>query len=245
MTHSSWMGSALVVPAGPVTAGLVTAGFVTAGLVSVGLVTAGFGAVGVLAGAGARWLLGRLRRGARVRPPGCEVGVTALWGTTGAAWAADVVPAAWLPVLLGLGWLGIAAAAVDLAHHRLPDALTLPALPAVLLLLVPLGSGAVARGVIGAGIAVAAHAVLHLFAPEAMGAGDVKLAAPLGAVLAAAAWPALVLAAVLAALITGCIATVGRCTRRLARGAAVPHGPSMLIAAWIVVSAAAIAAAPG
>lgn len=213
--------------------------------VSAVVVVAGFVAVGVLAGAGARWLLGRLRRGARVRPPGCEVGVAAVWGATGAAWAADMVAPAWLPVLLGLGWFGITAAAVDLAHHRLPDALTLPALPAAVLLLVPLGSGAVARGVIGAGIAVAAHAALHLLAPEAMGAGDVKLAAPLGAVLAAVSWPALVLAAVLAALITGCIATVGRCTRRLARGAAVPHGPSMLIAAWMVASGAAIAAAVG
>ncbi len=171
--------------------------------------------------------------------------MAALWGGTGAAWAAGVVPLAWLPVLLGLGWLGIAAAAVDLGYHRLPDALTLPALPVALLLLVPLGPGAVARGVAGAGIAVAAHAALHLLAPAAMGAGDVKLAAPLGAVLAAVSWPALVLAAVLAALITGCIATVGRCARRLAPGAAVPHGPSMLIAAWIVASGAAIAASTG
>jgi len=230
MTHSPGMGSAFVVTAGFVTAGFVTAGFVV---------------VGVLAGAGARWLLGRLRRGAQVRPPGCEVGVAAVWGATGAAWTAGLVPPAWLPVLLGLGWLAIAAAAVDLAHHRLPDVLTLPALPAALLLLVPLGAGAVARGVAGAGIAVAAHAALHLLAPGAMGAGDVKLAAPLGAVLAAVSWPALVLAAVLAALITGCVAIVGSCTRRLARGAAVPHGPSMLIAAWIVASGAAIAAAAG
>lgn len=196
-------------------------------------------ALGVLAGSGARWVLGRLRRGARVRPPGCEIAVGAAWAVLGGAWAGGGLPVRWLPVLLGLAWLGVAAGAVDLRHHRLPDALTLPALPAALLLLLPLGPGALGRALAGAAVAVGAHAVVHLIAPRWMGAGDVKIAAPLGAVLAAASWAALPLAAVLAALFTGLGAAAGLASRRLARGAPVPHGPSMLLAGWLVTVGAA------
>ena len=136
---------------------------------------------GLLAGAGARLLLRRLRRGTRVPPPWCELGVASAWGASGAA--AGPACWRWLPVLLALGWLAVAAGAVDVLAGRLPDALTLPALPVALLLLVPVGGDAVARGVAGAVVAVAAHAAVHLVAPAAMGGGDVKLAAPLGAVL--------------------------------------------------------------
>jgi len=202
-------------------------------------------AAGFAAGAGARLLLARLRRGVRVRPPVCELAVAVAWGASGGAWAAGALPAAWLPVLLGLGWLGVAAAAVDLAERRLPDALTLPALPAALLLVAPLGGEVVARAAAGAGVAVVAHAALHLVAPPAMGAGDVKLAGPLGAVLAAASWAALALAAVLAALLTAAVAVAGRCAGWVARGAAVPHGPSMLLVAWLVATGSAVSGAAG
>jgi leader peptidase (prepilin peptidase)/N-methyltransferase len=80
------------------------------------------------------------------------------------------------------------------------------------------------------------HAAVHLVAPAAMGAGDVKLAAPVGAVAAAASWEALVLAGVLAALSSGVVAGV-----RLSRGGGgvVPHGPSMLLAGLLVAAAGA------
>jgi leader peptidase (prepilin peptidase) / N-methyltransferase len=202
------------------------------GLVGPVLVVAG--AMGGAAGWAARLLVGRLRRGARAPRPWCEAVVAAGWASVGAGWAAGVLPPAWVPVLLGLSWLGAAAGVVDVLHRRLPDALTLPALPVALLLLLPAGPGAVLRGAAGAGIAAAAHAVVHLLHRRALGAGDVKLAAPLGAVLAAVSWPALALAAVLAALLTAVAAAVGLVTGRLARGASLPHGPSMLLAAWLV-----------
>ena len=197
---------------------------------------------GLVAGAVARWLLWRLRRGARVPPPWCEIGLATAWGTTGAAAGAGAVSAAWVPVLLALGWLAVAAAAVDVLHHRLPDALTLPALPAALVLLLPLGPAAVLRGAAGAAVATAAYAAVHVAAPRAMGAGDVKLAGPLGAVLAAAGWPALMLAALAAALLTGGIALVAVLLSGLdKRRGAVPHGPSMLGAGWLVTLMAAAA----
>jgi leader peptidase (prepilin peptidase)/N-methyltransferase len=188
---------------------------------------------GLCAGTGARLLLRRLRRGTRVPPPWCELGVASAWGASGAA----AVPVRWLPVLLALGWLAVAAGTVDVLAGRLPDALTLPALPTALLLLVSVGGDAVARGVAGAVVAVAAHAAVHFVAPAAMGGGDVKLAAPLGAVSAAVSWEALALAGVLAALSSGVLA-VAVLVRR-GRGGAVPHGPSMLLACLLVAAAGA------
>jgi leader peptidase (prepilin peptidase) / N-methyltransferase len=155
--------------------------------------------------------------------------------------------------VLGLGWLAVAAGAVDLRRRRLPNTLTVPALPIALLFLLPVGPAAVVRGAGGAALAVAVHVAVHLVDRRAVGAGDVKLAAPLGAILAAVAWPALALAAVVAALLTAAAAVVGSAcgsalgaapTPQPARagpaagwgvaGRTVPHGPSMLAATWLV-----------
>ncbi len=200
---------------------------------------AAFAVAGYGAGTLARLLLARLRRGALIGPPWCELAVGVLWVVTGIQWVYGPLPARWLPVLLGLGWLAVAAAAVDLRHRRLPDALTLPALPAALVLLVPIGTDAVLRALLGAVVLAGAHAALHLAAPRAMGAGDVKLAAPLGAALAASSWPALPLGALVAALLTGLVATLGVTLGLLTRGDALPHGPSMLVAGWLVVAGSA------
>jgi len=160
-----------------------------------------FGGLGMLAGALARWLLGWLRRGADVPSPWCEVLVGVLWAATGYWWAVGRLGAAWLPLLLGLGWLAVAAGAVDVLHRRLPDALTLPALPAALLLAVPLGGAAVPRAALGAAVLAGGYLAVRLVAPAALGAGDVKLAAPLGAALGAVSWPALLVGALLAAVL--------------------------------------------
>lgn len=194
-------------------------------------------AAGLLAGAGARLLLRRLRRGARVPAPWCELAVALAWGAVGAAAGVGVVPVLWLPVLLGLGWLAVAAGAVDLRHHRLPDSLTLPALPLALLLLAPLGPEVVLRAGVGAVVAFVAYAAVHLAAPAAMGAGDVKLAAPVGAVLAGVSWEVLVVGGLLAAVLSGAVAGIVLLTR--GRGCAVPHGPSMLLAGLLVVAVGA------
>lgn len=202
------------------------------------------GLAGAAAGGAARLLLRRLRRGTCVGPPGCEIAVGLLWAAIGAAYAAGGLPGRWVPVLLGLAWFGVAAGLVDLRHHRLPDALTLPALPVALLLLAPLGAPAVGWGAAGATAAVGVHAVVHLCAPRALGAGDVKLAAPLGAVLGAGSGPALVLAAVLASVLTAAFGLVlGLGTRGHSRVAApLPHGPSMLLATAVLAAAGAVGA---
>lgn len=199
----------------------------------------GLVAVGAVAGASAGWagrvLLGRMARGTRVRPPVCESAVGASWAGVGGAWAAGALPGRWVPVLLGLAWFGVAAGLVDLRHHRLPDALTLPAVPAALLLVTPFGTDAVGRAAIGALIAAGVHAAVHLAVPGALGAGDVKLAASLGAPLAVVSWPALLLAAVGASALTAVVALARR-------RSAVPHGPSMLLGSAVVLVAAAAGA---
>lgn len=198
--------------------------------------------LGAAAGAGARLLLARLRRGAVVPAPWCELAVGLAWAAVGGGWAAGAVPGRWVPALLGLGWLGVAAAAVDLRHRRIPDALTLPALPLALACAVPLGGPALVMAVVGALAAVGGHAAVRLLVPRAMGAGDVKLAGPLGAVLGAAGWTAVPLAAALAALLTAAVGAVGLLTGALRRGSAVPHGPSMVAAAGVVTACLVVGA---
>jgi len=198
------------------------------------------GCAGIVAGAAARRLLGALRRGTPVRAPVCEVATGALWTVTGWLWGAGLLPSAWLPVLLGLGWLGVAAGIVDVRHRRLPDALTASAACVAPLALLPLGAVAAGRGLLAALAALIGYGAVHLLRPAALGAGDVKLALPLGAVLGAASWGALVTAAVLAAVLTGAGALAVACTGRSPPGASVPHGPSMLAAAWLVTTAAAM-----
>ncbi|HWE88393.1 MAG TPA: A24 family peptidase [Pseudonocardiaceae bacterium] len=209
----------------------------------IGLIVVGFLAGGAIAGAiGRRWLRG-LRRGAVFRPPWCEVAVAAAWAVLGWRWLAGLLPGWWLPVPLLLAWFGVLLAAVDLAHRRLPDAVTLTAYPA-------LGIGLIAAalfgprgglglgGLVGAMAFGGAHAVVHFVAPRSLGRGDVKLAGSLGAVLGALGWPALVLATVLASLITvGLALFAGRTglRSRLARRTA-PHGPGLLIATWLMAA---------
>jgi leader peptidase (prepilin peptidase)/N-methyltransferase len=74
-----------------------------------------------------------------------------------------------------------------------------------------------------------AHLAVHVLAPRALGAGDVKLAGSLGAVLGAVGWSALVVGAVLAALGTAVVALARR-TR------AAPHGPGLLLATWLLAA---------
>ncbi|MBN9102623.1 MAG: prepilin peptidase [Pseudonocardia sp.] len=204
-----------------------------------------FAVAGCGAGTAARVVLGRTRRGARVRAPVCELALAVLWAAVGAGWIGGLVPGRWLPVLLGASWLAVAGSVVDVLHHRLPDALTAPAWPAALLVVLPLGPGALGRAAVGAVVAAAVHAAVHRAAPRALGGGDVKLAGPLGAVLAAAAWPALALAGLLAAVLSALVAAVLLVAGRTGRAGAVPHGPSMLVATWLVLAGAAFGAGAG
>lgn len=214
-----------------------------------------FALLGSTAGRAARVLVRWLRRGAPVPPPWCEVSLAGSWAVCGWLWTSGRLPGEWLPLLLGLSWLAVAAGAVDLMCHRLPDALTLPAVPLILLLVMPLGTDSALRALCAAVVLAGGHLLVRLAVPAAMGAGDVKLAAPVGAALGAVSWPALAIWAVLAAALTSVMVLAGRSRGAGVRGpgvrgpgvrgpgVAVPHGPAMLLAGWLVVAVAALGAA--
>ena len=131
-------------------------------------------------------------------------------------------------VLLGwlfMGWLA-ALSVIDLRQHRLPNVLTLPGAAVILLVACLHGRGVAALW--GAAALAAVYLLMHLLAPAAMGAGDVKLALGLGAVTGALGVGAWVLAALLAPVVT---AVWGLVTR----ARVLPHGPSMCLATALVL----------
>ncbi|TVT15682.1 A24 family peptidase [Amycolatopsis acidiphila] len=157
----------------------------------------------------------------------------ALWAVVGWRWLGHGWPSWWLPVPLALTTFAVPLAAADLRHRRLPDVLTLPAYPILAIALcasattgpgIGLAVRALAAGAVFGGL----HLLVHALSRSSLGAGDVKLAGALGAVLGAVSWAALVVAAVLAAMTTVVLAL----TRRRRHG--VPHGPGLLLATWLV-----------
>ena len=139
------------------------------------------------------------------------------------------------PVLLGFVWLALVTprlVAVDIAEHRLPDAVVLPGYPLVLgaVLLDAWASGdAVAEVVLAAFACGLVFLLLHL--NGGMGFGDVKLAPLLGA-LAAAASPGGALVWLVVAFLLGGLGAAAVLLRR-GRGARMAFGPPMLAAAWL------------
>ncbi|WP_068189239.1 A24 family peptidase [Mycobacterium sp. UM_CSW] len=122
-----------------------------------------------------------------------------------------------------LAWLALLSA-YDVRRRRLPNALTLPGAAGILLVAALTGRGLPALA--GAAALTGAYLAVHLVAPAAMGAGDVKLAIGLGGLAGRFGPDVWFLAALGAPLLTALAGVVG-----LARGArTVPHGPSMCLA---------------
>ncbi|OBI75809.1 A24 family peptidase [Mycobacterium asiaticum] len=125
--------------------------------------------------------------------------------------AAATLVLAWMAVLCGF----------DIRQRRLPNALTLPGAAVILVGAVLTGRGAPALA--GAAALTATYLVVHLIAPAAMGAGDVKFAIGLGALTGCFGADVWFLAAIAAPLLTASIAVA-------CRAYALPHGPSMAVA---------------
>ncbi len=131
----------------------------------------------------------------------------------------------WGSVLLGgavvviIGW-ALALCRHDLRHHRLPDALTLPAA-----LGAGLGALVAAPAVLLGGLAWAAFYVLIGLwrGGGGIGGGDVKLALSLGTLAAAVSASAWFTAVLGASILTLCAAAV-------TRSRVVAHGPAMIAA---------------
>lgn len=129
-------------------------------------------------------------------------------------------------MLAGAGLLWMAAlTGYDLAQRRLPNWLTLPGAAVILLC-----AGSTGRGVgalVGAVGLAAVYLLVHLVAPAAMGAGDVKLALGVGGLTGCFGFGVWFLAAIGAPLLTALLGAVARVGWS---ATTVPHGPSMCAA---------------
>ena len=123
-----------------------------------------------------------------------------------------------------LAWL-VVLSLYDIRERRLPNWLTVPG--ALVILAVAAAAGRGFPALVGAGALAGLYLVVHVIAPAAMGAGDVKLAAGVGGLTGAVGVDVWALAAMAAPLLTAVIALVSIIRRS---GATVPHGPSMCLA---------------
>lgn len=183
----------------------------------------------------------RSGRGSVPRYPLVEAvtGVTFVMVTAliGVSWA--------LPAVLYLAAVAVALALIDLAVHRLPDAIVLPSYPVVAALLAlaswnPGGGsdwGALLRAGIGGTGLLTFYLAAALIHPAGMGLGDVKLAGVLGMVLAWFGWGAFAVGAT-AAFLLGALFSVGLLvTGRAGRTSGIPFGPWMLLGAFAGITA--------
>ncbi|MCT1452345.1 prepilin peptidase [Corynebacterium sp. p3-SID1145] len=112
----------------------------------------------------------------------------------------------------------VALIAVDAEELRLPDVWTLPVA----------GAAAAACVAVPAGAAGLVWPLAYAVAGRGIGGGDVKLAVPLGVVLALLGGVGAVLAGMFLASMFTVLVLLARRKKTMA------HGPSMLAAAWLV-----------
>ena len=149
------------------------------------------------------------------------------------------------PVTLAFGFLGalgVALAAIDIGVQRLPDRLTLPAYPVLIILLAMAAlighdMAALGRALLG-GLALAAgYLVLGVASRGQLGGGDIKLAGLVGLVLAWLGWPALISGAILGFVLSALASLALLAARRVTMHSAISFGPFLLGGALIAVLA--------
>ena len=185
----------------------------------------------------ASWLIG----GARCRYcdhrlsgfyPGIELSALAV---TALSVAIDRSGMAWLDASLGC-WL-LALSWIDLRQWLLPDALTLPLVALGIAAAWLFAPGELADRVVGASCGyVGLRAVAWIYrrarGRDGLGRGDAKLLAAAGAWVGASGLPSVLAAAAVAALVVAVgIVLAGT---RLNRHSALPFGPFLATATWLV-----------
>lgn len=154
-----------------------------------------------------------------------------------ALWAASVHSGWLLLASCALGWALLALAAIDARRLLLPDALTLPLIPAGLVVIYAIGSDAIWVHALGAGAGWAVFAGIDrlyrwLRGRSGLGLGDAKLLAGAGAWVGLAGLPSVVLLASVMAL--GWAAGTTLRGGRLRAGKVVPFGPFIALGFWVV-----------
>ncbi|WP_369137818.1 prepilin peptidase [Modestobacter versicolor] len=204
------------------------------------------GVVGLLLGPWLATTTVRLaRRDPSARAAPRRVAVTALLAA-GAVAAAPVLTGA-RPAVVALGWFGAAAvvlAGVDLAVHRLPRRVVLPAVAGCALALAVdaavTGDGdALLLALGGAAVSWGLATLARLVHPRSLGGGDVQLLGLLGLVLGWSGWGVLA-TGVFLGFLAGAVGSLllvalGRAGWRTA----VPFGPPLLVGAYAALALAA------
>ncbi|MCJ7827183.1 MAG: prepilin peptidase, partial [Demequinaceae bacterium] len=137
-----------------------------------------------------------------------------------------------------LAIVSIALVFIDIDTQRLPNALVLPAYPAVLILLIADAGvqgdwGSVARAGIGLLAVGGFYGLMWVAYPAGLGFGDVKCAGLLGMVGGYLGWSSLAVGAIAGPLLGGLVVLVGLVMGRLHRKSKVPYGPALIGGAWL------------
>jgi len=205
------------------------------------VVWVGFAVVaGALVGALVRWRMRRLTHRRADESPNSAPPVWWLIPLVAVSWgwltwrlldAPWPILTLWLPLSAALAWL----AAVDLDVARLPDRILVPAAVwtagCIGLTLWITGPLAALGAILAAALCGGGFWILHLTGRGALGFGDVKLAAVIGAATALVSW-----SAVLYALVAGCILTIAWAAARRQRELA--FGPWLALGAVLAVGLA-------
>jgi leader peptidase (prepilin peptidase) / N-methyltransferase len=151
------------------------------------------------------------------------------------ALAADGGERTWLDCVFG--WWLLALGWIDLRRWLLPDALTLPLIVAGLALAAAFAREELSDRALGAvlgylGLRAIALIYRAVRRREGLGQGDAKLLAAAGAWVGASALPQVVFGAALSALVT--VVALRLAGVRLGAHSALPFGPFLAIATWLI-----------
>lgn len=155
---------------------------------------------------------------------------------------AETTEADWwaLPAYLLFTWLLIVVAVIDARTRRIPNRLTYPLTPVLLVLLVAAGlangePGIAVRAVLGGLAGFGVLLVIALISPRGLGMGDVKLAGSLGIALGYLSWGHVAVGIFGGFLLGGVSAVLLIVTRLRSRKDLVPFGPYLAAAALLAV----------
>jgi leader peptidase (prepilin peptidase) / N-methyltransferase len=187
------------------------------------------------------WLVlrGRCRscgEGISARYPAVELVSGLLFAATAARIGLDWA----LPAYLLFAWTLLVIAVIDARTRRIPNRLTYPLTPALLVLLVAAAfasaePGWALRAVLGGLAAFGVLFALALISPRGMGMGDVKLAAFIGLGLGYLGWGHVVLG-VFGGFVLGGVVAIGLLAARIrSRKDPIPFGPYLAAAALLAV----------
>jgi leader peptidase (prepilin peptidase)/N-methyltransferase len=143
-----------------------------------------------------------------------------------------------------LGVVGVALTQIDIAVQRLPDRLTLPAYPALIVLL---GTAAAVdddwtaflRAMLGAIAVGAGYALLGLASGGQVGGGDIKVAGLIGLLLGWLSWRTLITGACAGFVLAAAAGVALLIARRISRHSRISFGPYLLGGALLATLATA------